>query len=238
MEQHVFDLLPGYALGSLDEEEILQVSRHLPVCAVCRQELATYWDAVDELVLSMPMSSPPPGLKNKVLRRAAPPATAPAQPGRLQPARRWFTWPLGLSLGALALVIILALGLSNLLLWRQVTNLQTRVVDQDMQLVRLGGTPAAEEARAYLVVFKDESYGTLVVEHAPQLDEQHQYQLWLIEDGKRTSGGVFSVDKQGYAALEIWAKQPLDTFSSFGVTIEPAGGSEGPTGQKILGGDR
>lgn len=238
MEEHVFDLLPGYALGSLDEEEILQVAHHLPVCAVCRQELATYWDTVDELVLSMPPRTPPPGLKNKILRRVAPPAGSGAAPSRSQPARGWFNWPLGLSLGALALAIILVLGLSNLLLWRQVTELQTRVVDQDMQLVRLGGTPAAAEARAYLVVFKDETYGTLVVEQAPQLDEQHQYQLWLIDDGTRTSGGVFSVDKQGYAALEIWAKQPLDTFTSFGVTIEPAGGSEGPTGEKILGGYR
>lgn len=238
LEEHVFDLLPGYALGSLDEEELLQVARHLPVCAACRQELSTYWDAVDELVLSMPLRTPPPGLKNKVLRRVAPAAKPAVRSQSARPVRRWFTWPLGLSLGALALVIILVLGLSNLLLWRQVTELQTRVPDAHMQLVRLGGTPEAAETRGYLMVFKNETYGTLVVENAPQLDPEHQYQLWLIRDGKRTSGGVFSVDKDGYGTLQVWAKQPLDSFPSFGVTVEPAGGSPGPTGQKVLGGEQ
>lgn len=235
MEEHVFDLLPGYALGSLDEEETLQVAQHLPVCAVCRQELAIYRDAVDEMVLSMPLRTPPPALKDKVMRRVIPAPSPVEPPGLSESLRRWFNWRLALSLGALALILVL--GISNLLLWRQVTELQTRVPDRNVQIVRLAGTPAADETRGYLMVFANENYGTLVVENAPQLDPQHQYQLWLIRDGKRTSGGVFSVDRHGYGTLQVWVPQPLDTFPSFGVTIEPAGGSPGPTGQKVLGGD-
>ncbi len=29
-EEHVTDLLPGYALGCLDEADLLKVARHLP----------------------------------------------------------------------------------------------------------------------------------------------------------------------------------------------------------------
>jgi anti-sigma-K factor RskA len=32
------------------------------------------------------------------------------------------------------------------------------------------------------------------------------------------------------------SEQPLKAFSTFGITIEPAGGSPGPTGDKVLGG--
>jgi anti-sigma-K factor RskA len=75
-----------------------------------------------------------------------------------------------------------------------------------------------------------------VVDSLPVLDVTHQYQLWLIKDGKRTSGGVFSVSQAGYGALAISSPQPLKEFAAFGITIEPAGGSPGPTGDKVMGG--
>jgi anti-sigma-K factor RskA len=59
--------------------------------------------------------------------------------------------------------------------------------------------------------------------------------LWLIQDGQRTSGGVFSVSDEGYGSLWISSPEPLATYSAFGITIEPAGGSPGPTGDKVLG---
>jgi anti-sigma-K factor RskA len=94
------------------------------------------------------------------------------------------------------------------------------------------------QAQGYLMVFDNENYGTLVVEDAPLLDAEHQYQLWLIRDGKRTSGGVFSVDQAGYGTLQVSANMPLESFPTFGVTIEPTGGSPGPTGKKVLGGGK
>jgi hypothetical protein len=42
-----------------------------------------------------------------------------------------------------------------------------------------------------------------VVDHLGALSPEQQYQLWLIQDGKRTSGGVFSVSSEGYASLVI-----------------------------------
>jgi anti-sigma-K factor RskA len=76
-----------------------------------------------------------------------------------------------------------------------------------------------------------------VVDHLGALSPEQQYQLWLIQDGKRTSGGVFSVSSEGYASLVIASPLPLDAYSAFGVTIEPQGGSPAPTGEKVLGGN-
>ena len=58
----------------------------------------------------------------------------------------------------------------------------------------------------------------------------------LVKDGKRSSGGVFSVQDNGYGVLKIDSPLPLIEYQTFGVTIEPFGGSPGPTGKKVLGG--
>ena len=39
--------------------------------------------------------------------------------------------------------------------------------------------------------------GVLAVTGLHGLDRGHQYQLWLIKDGQRRSGGVFSPDAEG-----------------------------------------
>jgi anti-sigma-K factor RskA len=136
----------------------------------------------------------------------------------------------------LLLVVLMAAG--NVLLLRQVSNLRaTAVHPSEMRLIRLKGTDAAPLASGYMIAFPGERDGSLTVDDVPALDAYHQYQVWLIDDGKRTSGGVFSVNDQGYGVLLITAEYPLDSYDGFGITIEPTGGSPGPTGKKVLGTD-
>jgi anti-sigma-K factor RskA len=104
-----------------------------------------------------------------------------------------------------------------------------------MQVVAMVGTDAVPAAVGTLVISEDGEYGTLVVDGLPALDPDHQYQLWLIRDEQQTSGGVFSVNPEGYGALWISSPEPLSSYPVFGITIEPEGGSPGPTGDKVLG---
>jgi anti-sigma-K factor RskA len=106
-----------------------------------------------------------------------------------------------------------------------------------LRVVNLAGTEFAPDASGIIVISQDGEHGTLVVDDLPDLGPEQQYQLWLIQDGERTSGGVFSVKQGGYAAKVIYAPHPLVDYGSFGVTIEPTGGSPGPTGEKVLGGN-
>ena len=135
-----------------------------------------------------------------------------------------------------SLALIGFLVISNLFLWNQVRDLSARR-DESMAVVALNGTEFAPQSSGKIVISRDGRYGTLVVDQLPELDKSQQYQLWLIQDGNRTSGGVFSVSDHGYGSLEIWSPQPLGSYGSFGITIEPSGGSPGPTGDKVLGGD-
>ena len=101
----------------------------------------------------------------------------------------------------------------------------------------LSGSEAAPEARGIIYISADGRNGTLVVDGLPTLGEEQQYQLWLIVDGQRDSGAVFSVNLEGYRGQQIEAPRPLRDYGAFGVTIEPAGGSPGPTGQRVLASD-
>jgi anti-sigma-K factor RskA len=95
---------------------------------------------------------------------------------------------------------------------------------------------SAADAGGVIVMSNDGNFGTLIVDGLPALDSARQYQLWLINEGKRTSGGVFSVMDNGYGVLIVNSSKPLSTYQNFGITIEPFGGSSGPTGDKVLGG--
>jgi anti-sigma-K factor RskA len=245
-EEHNFDLLPGYALRILDNAEMLTVSEHLRDCATCQQKLAMYAETVGQLAMSMTQALPATGLKTKVLQKVNQAAvksqssrenTTTQQMGFWEILRSFFKHPAGAVFGLLTLVAILFLGANYFLLRQQVNELQAQAPSGYMQVIRLVGSDTAPETSGYVMVFKNQNYGSLAVTHAPLLEADQQYQIWLIKDGIRTSGGVFSVNETGYGNLMVSADQPLDSFQSFGITIEPMGGSLQPTGEKVLGGE-
>jgi anti-sigma-K factor RskA len=254
---HVTELIPTYVLGLLDSDEIRRVERHLDECAVCRAELQSYRQVGDQLALAAPLVAPPSALNQRLTSRiaalstAAPPDTmapvtiAPVTvpqatvPQATVPPPRLSVWQRLAALSRqaapvwvpLSAVLILALFAATLWLW------QARpTAPPDLTTVVLSGTEDAPAASGLLATTASGTTGVLVVQGLPPLSPEQQYQLWLVQDDQRTDGGVFSVDAQGYGYLEVWAPQPLVNYGRFGVTVEPAGGSPGPTGARVLGG--
>lgn len=236
-EEHVLDLLPGFALNCLDEEEALRTTFHLSECEACRAELASFQKVADRLGYAASTADPPPELKKNLMdsiSRGEPlKRRASAGPGKLSGrlGSLPFTW------GLAGLLLIVALGLSNLFLWQQVNRMQAAAVSDSFQVVALAGTEVNPDASGMIVISADGKHGTLIVDKLPSLDPGMEYQLWLIEDGNRLSGGTFTVSQDGYASLWVGAPKPLGSFPAFGVTIEPSGGSPAPTGSKVLGGE-
>ena len=239
MNTHVIELLPAYTLDCLDEEDMLLVTEHLAVCPACRAELISYQGVADQLAMAVPCSEPPADLRRRLMAHVQ-----PARPRAIsQPRPAWWQ-QLGRSLRALqhpawgvtSLALILALTASNVLLWQQVNRPGIASNVQGMRSLALVGTASAPEASGIVVISTDGEYGTLVVDNLPTLDKTQQYQLWLIQDGTRTSGAVFSVGQDGYGSAPILAPEPLTHYSSFGITVEPSRGSPHPTGVKVLGG--
>lgn len=223
MDKHPKDLLPGYALGCLDEEDFRQVESHLRSCNACSDEVRSLSATCTMLAHAIPPVEAPAAIKTELFAHKKRTADNPW-------LTRLFQWPGPLPVAALAgLVLVLMIGLFNLFLSEQLTN------DQ-INRVHLSGTKQTPQASGTLTITRGQTMARLQVSGLPPLTPDTQYQLWLIRDGIRSNGGVFSVGPEGEAQLTVSADRPLDSFQAFGITIEPYGGSPGPTGPKVLGG--
>lgn len=229
VSEHIVELLPAYTLGSLEPDEAALVAEHAAHCAACQQELRAYQRLVDDLPLAAALLEPPAAMKNKLFKRLR----AKTQPLALK-TNSWQQRILPLW-GLASLVLVVLLGASNLLLWQRLGQM-AQSPQASMTTIHLTGSENTPAATGTLVISRNGEYGTLVVDGMPALDARQQYQLWLIRNGQRSSGGIFSVDAEGYGYLSIAAPEPLNAFDSFGVTIEPAGGSPAPTGARVLAG--
>jgi anti-sigma-K factor RskA len=238
-ETHVLDLLPAYAIGSLEADELKRVEEHLLSCWDCRNELSAFQTVADALSLAAPLAAPSPDLRDRLMQRvhsankvrpkgqeqAATPA--PARPfwERLLPA-----W------GLASLFLIIGLAASTLILWQRVGRLEFATAPGGMRAVPLSATGSVPSATGFVLISVDGDEGALVVDGLPPLGESQQYQLWLLRDGQRTSGAVFSTDEKSYGGTRIRAPRSLLDYSAVDITVEPSGGSSQPTGVQVLGG--
>ncbi len=239
-ERHVLEMLPAYALGSLDAEEKSGVEEHLGECPACQRELEAYQAVAAQLPLAVPLQTPPPRLRQAILDRAGQVSPASRRSGARAGPRPALLQRLGRSLRApapawalvgVALLAVVLLGF-NLVLLRQVASPPASA----FRVIQLAGTDSAPQASAWMVVSADGRSGTLIAQGLPALPPGQQYQLWLNRNGQRASGGVFSVDAAGYASEWVYTPVPLADFKQFGVTVEPQGGSPAPTGARVLAG--
>lgn len=233
--EHVTEWIPAYALGILDAAELAAVERHLQRCAVCRAELAAHESIVDVLPLAAVETMPAADLKGRLMTRVrqekrSETAVSSASPwwqpvidriGEFFARPRWQP--------ALALVTLVVL-VGALVVWQQ-SELSS------LNQIELTATDVAPEAHGLIEVAQNGYDATLKVAGLPSLTAEQQYQLWLIIDDQRISGAIFSVDADGAATVTVDTQRPLTEYKAFGITIEPAGGSLSPTGERVLGGN-
>ena len=234
-ENHVSELLPDYVLDVLTDEETNRVVEHLAVCRACQDEYHGLQLAADELPLALAQTAPPPALKARLMGAIHTRNTKVA--GASQPSIwRQLGAFLRKSAPAWSLAIIAVLAFGNWISWSRL-NQSNSQSNNPMLVFALASTNDSPQAMGTLIMDQNGYYGTLVVDKLTQLDSAYQYQVWLNQNGERTSAGLFTVHDDGYASLELHAPLPLIQYDTIGITVEPAGGSPGPTGAKILVGD-
>jgi anti-sigma-K factor RskA len=232
--EHVLDSLPAYALGSLDADEARHVEDHLSSCWICRDESNSFQTVAEQLSFAAPPTAPSPDLKKRLMQRVQ--TARPAQPVRVQSTKRPWLERLLPVWGLASLCLLIGLVGSNLFLWQRLNQLPAGMTSLGMRAVPLSAPVEGSTATGFVLISADGEDGALIVDGLPPLEEGQQYQLWLIRDGQRTSGAVFSTDENSYGGTRIRAPLSLLEYSSVGITIEPEGGSAQPTGTKVLGG--
>src|SRR5688500_16404800 len=222
-ETHVLDLLPAYALGSLASNEANQVEEHLLSCWICRIESTAFHTVAEQLSFAAPAAAPSPDLKDRLMQRLQ--MARPQQPVLAQRSRRPWLERLLPVWGLASLGLIIALAAFNLSLWQRLNNLEFLTAPGGMRAIPLSATDEAPGATGFVVVSRDGGEGALVVDGLPPLGADREYQVWLIRDGKRVSGAIFSTDEENYAGMRIRVPGSLLEYSAVEVTIEKAGGS-------------
>lgn len=256
--EHIDELLPFYALDALSEEERELVETYLREHPEARQQVEELGAAASALPYSVQPVEPSPRSKAALMARVAADqkAAAPSvQQDRSAPRRKMHFANLfrALSLGAAAIAILWAvvLNLQVARLQSQVTALNDRIAAQSDALdrivtslpqtdpstvitVALRGTDSQPQVQGQLIVNPDSQSAVLVITGLPPLDAGQTYQVWLINGGAPISAGLLAADENGQAVFIVTSEESIGSFSQLGISIEPQGGSQQPTGDIIV----
>ncbi len=252
-------LAPGYALGTLTDEEARTFASHLPTCDECRRSVRDMAAVGESLGRALPPQTPPPGLRDRVLTRA----TLPASPKRhVQSA---IASPGGMRYRWLAAAAALVAAVTSVMAWQyredaararieqQATEQQLRSLEQQIAQLQAGVSTAAQTrsvlaardmARIELLgqppapgatgrVFWSPTHGLVfAATNLPELPPGRVYQLWVVADAP-ISAGIGQPTGGGELSVVSTPTAPARP-KAFALTIEPEGGSPAPTSPMFL----
>ncbi len=256
----VEDLLAGYALDILDEEDRERVAAAVAASPELQSSLAESEDTVGRLGQAVPRHQPPPSLRRSIMSKSRPESrTAEPVPIRRFPHTfRWFA--------AAAAILVVGLAIGNILLLdeifdrgRSIDEMEERLAMVDEVTASLGVGVDWEQPLIWsdMVVTDDSAYtpvssqqplrqglfcrtpdgkaGWIIIVNMP-LEPDQVYQAWLqSEDGTDIfSVGTFVTDDSGRGFLPVISQKELHTLHSISLTIEPHGGSPLPTSPIVL----
>lgn len=229
-------LIPAYAMGATDPDETTLVESLLPHCPEALVELETYRAMADDWRATVPQLDPASDLGSRIM--AAANSTYLPGPARAKPAFK-ITPPWAILAAALLLLIVSNvywLARTNDLSAQMQEQREALILSQEVRWTRLASASGASES-AWMMWNPQSASGVLYANNFPVLPVDQVYQLWLRNDAGRINGGIFRVNEGGFGMLVVKADAPIDDFQIAGITNEPEGGSEGPTGTAVVRGD-
>jgi len=229
--------IPAYAIGALDAEDVAALDVHLQTCSSCRDELAAYRTASDQLLMSLPPQQPSAALRRRLQRRL---------PGAQKAVRARLNWSFSRVAVGIAIVLLLALNVFFISQVQALQSQQAQLLDQiqngqvALAMLSYPNTQSftIREASVTGSFLLDREYNNavLILRGLPAIAENQSYQIWLIAPNEeRTSAGILRPQPDlPFISEPIYATQDLANFVGLGMTVEPAGGSDHPTGPQIF----
>jgi hypothetical protein len=246
--QEAYELIDGFAAGTLEAAEFAAVEQHLASgCADCLERLREASEVGAQLAGALSQHSAPDSVKQALLEKvaAAGPAASSKSDGSAgaSGATGATGFPFAKTVSYLSVAAAVALFFWTLSLNKRIDTLtgelassQTKIaqLQQDYtvqndatellshpctKLFDLVGVEPNPNSFANVVIHPDIDYAVLYVYRMPQPDPDKQYQLWLTMDGTKQSVGVFTVNEQGEAMMKLESLPNPTLIDSISVTI-------------------
>jgi anti-sigma-K factor RskA len=244
------ELLPAYALGALDGDDLRELEAHLAGgCEECHRQLALWQGDLEALAAELEPVQPSDVARNRVLRLAGEAKKAPVAP-------RGAPW--WMSIAAFLLIGLGSWHIRDLederdRLSRQVNDLgrqvelardEARRAQQALQVlaapgvqsVVLAGLGPSPGAKGRTYVNPSTRDALFYAFDLPSLPAGKTYELWFIAAGKPVAAGTFDVDPRGTGTVRVERVTDASQIQAWAVTIEPRGGVPQPTGAMVLKG--
>lgn len=263
------ELVAGYVLGELDAEEEIRLQHLLRENPALTEEVQALSAVYRLLPQALPKVEPPAELRSRILSAQAEldaeqPGAAAGDGLDMLQERRSQRWAVagrshsragrfGLPWGAIASVAagfaILALGLDNLRLRQQVSQvgsgggIDARAIATILQQPnsRLISLQDSSAPAAGTVLFTPGRWDEVVIamENLPALSPDQTYRMWLrLQDGRMILCGEFVPDSRGTVFAKLTPPQqptPDNKAASVFITVEFQGSPAEPQGNPVVG---
>ncbi len=223
--ERVDELIAGYALDALSEEDERELEEHLRRSPEAREQLSALQEAASALAYGVESPVPRPHLRERLLEETRAEEESNVVPLR----RRWIVPALGAA-AAVAAGVAIGLGIWGSGLSGDLADERSAAADQS-EILALVSDPGSRNyrvdgANGTLVVAPGGQAG-LVLSGLEQAPAGKTYQAWVIgADGRPVSAGLFA---GGGAQAVVPLEQPVPAGATVAVTVEEAGGAEQPT---------
>jgi anti-sigma-K factor RskA len=256
MDPRIEELLPFYALDALTDEERELVETYLVEHPEAREQIAELQSAASALPYSVTPVEPSQRTKAALMARVAVDERMRSSKREQLPHPRESRWGnifQVFSFGVAVLAIVWAVVLNSQLmqLKKEVSTISSALVAQSNSLqeinaklpqtpasaaitVSLKGTDVQPQAQGQLIADPNSDSAVLVISGLATLESGKTYQVWLIDSNGPRSAGLLSVDSKGQAVLILTSDAAINSFKSLGISVEPNGGSQQPTGDIVV----
>lgn len=238
LPRHDLHILTGvYAVDAVDGRERDRFERHLHRCPPCSQEVLGLRETATRLAVAV-ARVPPPRLHERVMAAAAvtrqlPPLTDLSSAAR--PDRRWIPrLAIGLAAAAVAVAIVLGVVLAGRQHQLDAAQTRQRAIAEVLNSpgARIASRPTSLGGSVTVVVSRQLGRAVYTTAGLPPLPRSKVYQLWLLGPPRTRSAGLLPRAIAGRTVPLLAAG--LASGDSFGVTVEPAGGTPQPTTAPIV----
>ncbi|MFJ2621080.1 anti-sigma factor domain-containing protein [Glutamicibacter sp. NPDC087344] len=264
MGKHDSELFSGFALNALSQAERDEVLQRAAIDDTNGQEINSLQQTAAYLGLTVPEIQPPPKIKANVMDAIRTVEQVPANVAEtlsegLTTQSRALSYPVdeptesrqgvrkkSQKFFALAVgMLLVTSGGLGAMVWnlntqqQQMSTLIQAVKSERDTMMQILSAPdmqsksqTLDDGATIRLSYSAESGAMAVITHSmPELPEGKGYELWLISAEKATPAGMLDLSNASATAMITGS---MEGITHFGITVEPATGSQTPTTEPIL----